>query len=113
MTPDAYVYAYEMATIPGPDQPVSDGYTYGYEHVNIDLSGSAAIQDAYTYGYEFATLDQALVSGAAVADGYVYGYENVAASTAPDPTALKVWDGTQWVAKPRYVWNGTAWVQVT
>lgn len=112
MTPDAYSYGYELATISGSGQSVSDGYVYGYEHVNLALTDLAAVGDGYTYAYELAVMDSTIISGATSPDGYVYGYENVASSASPNPTALKVWDGTQWVAKPRYVWNGTAWVQV-
>lgn len=30
-----------------------------------------------------------------------------------NPTKLKVWDGSAWVAQPYYVWDGSGWKQIS
>lgn len=103
MVPDAFAYSTELVVCTSPVS-VSDGYAYSTEL--CVFTQPISVPDAYAYSNELVIISP-LVS---TADAYAYSYENVANNA--NPTALKVWDGTQWVVKPYYVWNGNAWQQI-
>jgi hypothetical protein len=80
---------------------------YSQELVVYNPATLVSVAAATAYSQELVVYDTLKLSPTGVA----YSYDNIA--TAGNPTSLKVWNGTAWVAQPRYMWNGSAWVQVS
>lgn len=110
MVPDAYVYSYEAPIINPVVAMVGDAFAYSYEMPYI-TPVAQPVADGYVFSFENVILNPTNFS--ATQDAFDYSYEHVTSAASPNPTSLKVWDGTQWVTKPYYVWNGSAWVQLT
>lgn len=104
----AAVYSYESVEFnPGTLQSSPRAAVYSEELVVYDPANLVSVAGATAYSTELVTYSKPLNS----ARGVSYSYDNIA--TAGDPTTLKVWNGTTWVAQPRYTWDGTQWVQIS
>jgi hypothetical protein len=91
-------------------QYVPTASAYSYEMVEFNPAILQSTAQAITYSNELVVYDPLKLQSSP--RGMTYSYDNVN-DPATSPSALKIWDGTQWVAKPYYEWDGTKWVQIS